>query len=109
MGNNVGIGVVCFVCSLIVVILGAAQPTLLIQTDEWTLINVLDDDNGLWMNEDGDLKIDSSEDHEVGETCEFEVDIDIIVIVMMICLGGVYMIIGIVCFVYTFKNRVDRG
>lgn len=108
MGNSVGmlVGVVCFVCGLIVVILGAVQPTLLIEVEEWTLINVLDDDTGLWTNENGDLKIDSAEDYEVGETREFKAGGNLGIIAIIAFVGALFMTTGLMFFVA--HSRMSR-
>ena len=96
MGNNlkgvgmaVGVGMV--ICGLLLATLMIAQPSSLLQGEEWTLINLLDNDDGLWMDEDGDLKIDLSEGCEIGETYKSEVEIDFVAVF----LGIMFMIIGI--------------
>lgn len=101
MGNNIksvgiAVGVVVFICGLVLAILIIAQPALLIQEDweEWTLINILNDGNGLWMNGDGDLKIDSSEGYEVGDVYESGEGFTFGEIFVPLLIGATFMAIG---------------
>ncbi len=89
VGMLVGIGII--ICGLLLLILMAAQPSLLLQGEEWTLINMLDDNDGLWMNGNDDLRIDSAEGYEVGETYESEVETNF----GIAFLGVVFIMIGL--------------
>ena len=100
MGNNlkvvgmlVGIGI--FISGLLIFILIIAQPSLLLQGEEWTLVEVLDNDDGLWLNENGDFAVDSVEDYEIGETYESEARFDGFIAII----GVMFMIIGFVIFI----------
>lgn len=90
VGMLVGAGIL--ICGVLLVFLTVAQPSLLLQGEEWTLIDILDNNDGLWMNENDDLKIDSVEDYEVGEMYETEVEIDSGIVL----LGVVFIMIGLV-------------
>lgn len=89
-GVGMLVGVVILICGLLVVILMVAEPSLLLQGEEWTLIDILDNNNGLWMNENDGLKIDSAEGYEVGEMYEPEVETDL----GDVFLGVVFIMIG---------------
>ena len=104
MGNNlkgvgmtVGMGMV--ICGLLLVILTITQPSLLLQGEEWTLVNILDDGDGLWMNENGDSKVDSAEGYEIGGTYESEVENNVSFIIAVIFTGVMFTIIGLMFFV----------
>ena len=93
VGILVGIGIL--ICGLLLVFLMVTQPSLLLQAEKWTLINVLDDDDGLWMNEKDNFKVDSIDGYKVGETHESEVEIDfgtVFVGVVFIMLGLVFIV-----------------
>lgn len=93
IGMLVGAG--AFFCGLLIVILIIAQPSLLMQGEEWTLIEVLDDDNGLWLSENGDFAVDSVEGYEIGETYESEAGFDGVTAFM----GVVFIILGFMIFI----------
>lgn len=100
MGNNLkgmgmAVGVVLVVCGLLLVILTIVQPSILLRGEEWTLINILDDGDGLWTNGDGDFKVDSAEGYEIGGSYESKVEIN----VGIIFLGVMFIIIGLMFFV----------
>lgn len=97
MGNNlkgvgmlVGIGIL--ICGLLLVFLMVTQPSLLLKGEEWTLIDILDNNDGLWMNENDDLRIDSAEGYEIGETYESEVETDL----GAVFLGTAFIMIGLI-------------
>lgn len=85
------IGLLMIVCGLALVILMVEQPTSLIEGEEWILVDLLDNGEGLWMDGSGNLKIDSSEGYEVGETYKSETEIDFVIVL----LGMIFMIVGL--------------
>lgn len=93
VGMLVGAGTFSF--GLLIVILIIVQPSLLLKGEEWTLIEVLDNDDGLWLNEDGDFAVDSVEGYEIGETYESEAGFDGGTAFM----GVVYIVVGFMIFI----------